>query len=119
MAAQNCFIDFGDHLATAFSEKGYSYRDLARLASYFWERVNPTYQEMWKMAAKHRNWLEKRTGKRKLKGFWYFAKTLESCMLNTQYEIFAELYQSLTPKNQQIWYIPSDDLVHEELCKSI
>ena len=119
MMADDCFVEFGVHMAHLFQEGLYTNDDLAKATSYFWERFNQNYKEKWKTWAKEKNLREGRRGKRKMRGFWYFAIHLEKHMLNADYLIFYDLFQYLKPVDRRTWYYPEDALIHQELYKII
>ena len=46
------------------------------LAEYFWQRMTSEQKKVWKELAKTRNIEENRHGRRKLAGYWVFAKQI-------------------------------------------
>ena len=98
-------MDFTSHLANflttgiAILEK----RNLAFIASYFWERLSPGYKDIWKDMAQDTNEFLHLTGRNKMKGFWLFALKLESSLFDYDYEFFEIVWLSLLPEWQENW----------------
>src|SRR5437867_321029 len=119
MSLEQAFIDFYMQMSDLFKHEFYTNRDLAHAASYFWERVNSLFKLKWKSAAKQLNHIENHTGKRKLHGFWHFAKSLEEHMLHSRACIFFDIFGNLLSEYQILWNFPSEGLIDDELNKAV
>ncbi len=111
------YSTFATRLTSRFSTTSYTYRDLARIASYFWSKLNDYYKQQWKLGAAQRNKKNKLTGKRKLRGFWFFAVTLEEYMVNYETAIFYEIWHNFRPEHRLTWLVPAESIIEQELQK--
>lgn len=113
------FVQFGEALRKLFNTCEYTNKDLAKVASYFWERINSFYKEQYKVMAYHRNSLECHSGKYKLRGFWIFAKTLEMHLFSPKSNFFHAMWQNLMPEHKLTWLLRDDNkpTVEEEMAK--
>lgn len=112
---EECFLVFCAKMAAANMHGHCSNRQLARLASYFWNRFTAFYKKQWKLIAANYNSENGLTGKEKRRGFWHFAIMLQEQMLNYESALFSGIWQNFLPEERMKWMCPSDSLVAHEL----
>lgn len=111
------FDAFAEQVASWFQTYRYNRRDLARVASYFWNRLNDHHKQQYKISAYHENREEGRAGRRKLRGFWLFAKNLETHMKNYESYIFYEIWHNMLLEHQRTWYEPGQRVIEQEISR--
>lgn len=94
----------------------YTRKDLASLASYFWERSTPNYKNYWKSLAKQKR--DEGTAKR-LRGFWLFALTLERSLHDGNVQHFDEIWSNLAEEEKQYWCDKIDSVVRYEIERKL
>jgi hypothetical protein len=109
------FLDLCSKLSHLFSSRPYKNRHLARAATYFWDRVNCDYKQLWKNEAATYNQLNQLTGKRKMRGFWLFAKVLEECMVRHEQSLFYEIWQNLLVLERRMWNNAAMETINVEV----
>lgn len=97
------FFEMCEMVCWDFASRRYSYQQLTCLASYFWERITPEYKEFWKAGAVRHNMNHNLTGRRKMRGFWLFAKELSYCIKKSYHVIFYNLWMNLSTEQRDIW----------------
>lgn len=115
MSGQELFVAFCLQLCGFFSYGHCSNHQLARLASYFWNRLSDDYKAQWKMAADGFNAANGLTGKKKRRGFWQFASILRQQMLDWQSALFFDVWKNLKPNESEKWKNPAGSLVNNEI----
>lgn len=110
-------VNFANRLIVSFMDRYYTCRDLACIASYFWSKLNDEYKEKCKVAAAEHSHNENLTGKKKIRGFWYFALCLEGYMLNQETGYFYELWHNMKAEHQMMWSLPLEHVIIRELDK--
>jgi len=115
VTAEELFVHFCHHLNSVFGFGYCSTSALVRLASYFWNRLTDNYKAQWKADAAYYNAERGLTGRRKRRGFWHFALSLEEAMMIHNYSIYTVIWHNLLPEARQIWMFPSETLINHEL----
>lgn len=85
------------------------------MASYFWKRLNDYYKAQWKVKAQTYNQEKGLCGKKKHRGFWQFAITLQQHMKSFDNALFKEMWQYLLSEERIVWMEPVDSLIHLEI----
>lgn len=90
-------------------------KELAKLASYFWEKLDERYKTEWKQSAADHNYMNGLRGKRKRRGFWHFALALENQVSKYDVKIFHDIWQNLKTDERMFWLFSADSLVDYEI----
>ena len=112
---EDVFVAFCAQIIAVYSYGHCSNRALARLASYFWNRVTDHYKVEWKALAASYSCAAGLTGKRKRRGFWHFTITLQHQIQSWDMSIFHEIWGRLRPEERMIWMCPSDAVIQHEI----
>lgn len=111
-AAKTVFLEFlGRTCHLVHSVPRYSRKELATLASYFWERFTSDCKMHWKHLALQRR---QEGGSRKLRGFWLFALTLEKALSDFDTNFLNFIWINFTDGAKDYWLPNIDSILNFE-----
>lgn len=113
------FFEMCEMVCWDFASRKYSYRQLACLTSYFWERITSEYKQYWKTAAVQHNLHHNLAGRRKIRGFWLFAKELRYCIKKSYHIVFYNIWMNLTEEQRDIWNRSSSVIEFQSIIDSM
>jgi hypothetical protein len=114
------FINFLEKLSILVASTCcFTDKDLAKLTSYFWEKIDPEIRNLYKYEAHSLNKSRHLTGKKRKRGFWVFALDLELTLLNQDIAFFNAIWFHLDLKWKNYWREKTFNLICQEIERVI
>lgn len=112
--AQQLFFRYVENLSNLVrGAPRYSRKELAHVASYFWNNLTPEVKADWKERA--RSLRREDPCRRRMSGFWHFTLTLETAMHSFDWDFFAYVWSCVRPE----FYGRFDDYIEQAMISEL